>query len=43
MFDGVMNYGQPSEDHIDGLMQERRNSSVLAMGLRHCSIGPSIS
>ena len=29
--------------HIDGLVQERRNSSALAMELRLSSINPSIS
>ena len=29
-------------EHIDGLMQERRNSSALAMELRLSCINPSI-
>ena len=31
-----------STKHIDGLVQERRNSSVLAMELRISCINPSI-
>ena len=43
MVETVIRYFFSTADHFEGLVQERRNSSVVGMDLRLSRINPSIS